>query len=206
MHLRLLDDDRGGPVSPLGGFTIAYRVTANGDRFTASYAYAECSSMDNYCRAVGRRIATARLDGPALEFSGSFAIDLPAEVDRGAALYKLDDFGTIDIAESAFALRPAVLRYFWAMHLSALYRTDLDLDLDLDLDFGSAVVWRGHLPYLNMEVLSAWCEPKDPVDTLVKIHELAEKLQRHSKAFAVDFEARSLVSEITALSSGWTDQ
>lgn len=196
MHLRLLDDDTGGAVSPVGGFTLAYRVTDSG-RITASYAYAECSSMDNYCRAVGRRIATARLAGSAREFSGSFPIDLPTDGDRTAVVYKLDEQGTIDIAESTFEVRRAVLKHFLTTQLSALYQPDID--------FESAVVWRGRLPFLNMEAIAYGCPPKDPAATLVQIHALAEKLRHSSTAVTTGLEAWRLVSEIIALSSGWAE-
>jgi hypothetical protein len=49
-------------LSPLGGATIAYRVTENfEDAFLVEMGIAQCRHDDNFCKRIGRDIALARL-------------------------------------------------------------------------------------------------------------------------------------------------
>lgn len=57
IHLRRKDKD--GKVSNFGGKTVAYINLPNGTILSAS---AVCSDTDNFCRAIGRAIAVARLE------------------------------------------------------------------------------------------------------------------------------------------------
>lgn len=197
LHIRLLDRP-GGTISAVGGFTVAYRACEiENNRLIAEYAYAECSSEDNYCRAVGRRIATARLKGGAVEFSSTYALITPPTLDPSTDLYRLDSFGTIDITTSVLDVRRAVLKHFVQTRLVQLYSGDID--------FASAVVWNGNLPFINMEALYS-SEPEELEDVLPQIHALAEKLRQYlTTCGSTDLEIRRHVFDIAWLSAPQSD-
>lgn len=57
-HVRNKDKD--GHPTAHGGITVAYDV--NDDNEVIAFASARCSRKENYCKAIGRTIATGRLD------------------------------------------------------------------------------------------------------------------------------------------------
>lgn len=170
VHLRLLDTAT-GQVSPLGGFTLAYRAneTVKG-HVTLRYAYVECSLEDNYCRGVGRNIAAARLDGSALDFSSSVRVALPVDADLQSSIFQLDQYGTVDVKESVFDLRGAVLQTFIDTHLSRMYADSYDLS--------SVVIWQGRKAFLDLDTISPCYVPvvQAVESALLSIYGLATRL------------------------------
>jgi hypothetical protein len=57
IHLRRRDPFF-GHLEPTGGITVAYDVAPDN---TVSYAFAQCSNKDHYCKAAGRAESTKRL-------------------------------------------------------------------------------------------------------------------------------------------------
>jgi hypothetical protein len=62
-------------LSPLGGATIAYRLTDGEDEcFFLEMGVAHCRYDDNFCKRIGRDIALARLlDDDAVEIAKAYA-------------------------------------------------------------------------------------------------------------------------------------
>lgn len=57
IHLRYINPFNDN-VETKGGFTVAYVEHAND---TVTYAIAKCSKKDNYCKRIGRDVATGRM-------------------------------------------------------------------------------------------------------------------------------------------------
>src|SRR5258708_25220082 len=64
VHLREIDMDSGQPT-PTGGITVAFTLIKERDEPDGTDLYwaarAECSHRDNFCKKIGRSIATGRL-------------------------------------------------------------------------------------------------------------------------------------------------
>lgn len=64
VHLRDIDMDSGQPL-PQGGITVAFTLVKEREDPEGTDLYwaarAECSQRDNFCKKVGRSIATGRL-------------------------------------------------------------------------------------------------------------------------------------------------
>lgn len=64
VHLREIDMDSGQPL-PQGGITVAFTLVKERENPEGTDLYwaarAECSQRDNFCKKVGRSIATGRL-------------------------------------------------------------------------------------------------------------------------------------------------
>lgn len=68
MHIRNVDQD--DQISNFGGVTFAYKEIPGG----VVYARAQCSSRENFVKALGRAKAAGRLNSPRYSrtFSGTF--------------------------------------------------------------------------------------------------------------------------------------
>lgn len=115
-HLRFADIES-GKIQAHGGYTLAYRCQQHPAevpgtvRIEVSYAFAECSLMDNFNKKQGRSIAAGRLNGKAPEHFDSFDITETLPADYMNAVINLGN-GLIDIHSDTFDIVAAVCRQF----------------------------------------------------------------------------------------------
>lgn len=126
MHIRYIDrEDQ--EIYNFGGYTLAYRATFDKSLRTLqiTYAYAECNETDNFNRKTGVSIASHRLNNEAESWIEYFEAQLDEAADPETTIYALDDEGTVDVQESAFNLRKAVIDNFFSAVLEPFYGAGL---------------------------------------------------------------------------------
>jgi hypothetical protein len=144
LHLRFVDtflqdgvESNESVVRNRGGYTLAYRCIKHveGAVFSVEleYAFSECNEEDNYERARGRSIASARLNWNAPKLSFCFTLDdLPGDVNENQLLIlqrKVDTYHSIvDINEAHYDLRATVVNHFLS-DTSYLLGTAIDINI-----------------------------------------------------------------------------